>query len=352
MKINKGQFRLSSRTTNFKFELHRGSGNLLSYIKNRIQWHYYPRLHYVNKFPPHVDIEISSLCDLNCPMCYTTTEEFKTKVNKGLMDIELFKKLIDECAKFNLYSIRLSLRGEPFLHPKIFEMIKYAKDKGIKEVSSLTHGGRIDEKKFEKLIDLGLDWLTISFDGVGETYEKIRYPLKFDDMVRKIKRFTEMKKQKGTLKPVIKVQTVWPAISKNPEEFYNTFNTITDQVASNPLIDYLHNDTDILFEENFTCPQLWQRIVIGAGGEVMLCANDEMCTHQIGDVNKETIYDIWHGKKLEKARKIHLEHMGVDKIEPCKHCQLPRKTKSENVRLDNRILQIDNYVNREQTVGK
>ena len=352
MKINKGQFRLTSRTKNFKFELKRGNGHLLSYLINRIKWHYFPRLHHISKFPSHVDVEISSLCDLNCPMCYTTTEEYKQKVNRALMDFELFKKIIDESAKYNLYSIRLSLRGESFLHPKIFDMIEYAKKQGIKEVSTLTHGGRIDEEKFEKLVDLKLDWLTISFDGVGETYEKIRYPLKYDDMIKKIAKFKEIKKQKKSVKPVIKVQTIWPAISNNPKEFYDTFNNITDQIASNPLIDYLHNDTDILFEENFTCPQLWQRLTIGADGRVMLCANDEMMANQVGDVNDESLYDIWHGEKLQKAREIHLKHKGAKEIEPCKHCYLPRKTTTMSVKFENRLLKIDNYVNREQTVGK
>lgn len=352
MEINKGQFRLTSRTKNFKFELKRGKGHMISYIRNRLQWHFYPRLHHVSKFPPHVDVELASLCDLNCPMCYTTTEEFKKSVNRGLMDFDLFKKIIDEGAKYNLYSIRLSLRGEAFLHPKILEMVKYAKDKGIKEVSTLTHGGRIDEETFEKLVDLGLDWISISFDGVGETYEKIRFPLKYQDMINKIKRFKEIKKEKGSVKPVIKVQTVWPAISKNPEEFYNTFNPITDQIASNPLIDYLHNDTEILFEDNFTCPQLWERVCVGADGKVMLCGNDEMVSNQIGDANEESIYDIWHGEKLQKAREIHIKHMGVKELEPCKHCYLPRKTQKMTVELENRLLKIDNYVNREQTVGK
>ena len=352
MKINKGQFRLSSRTNNFKFDLKRGKGHMLSYIRNRINWHLLPRLHKVSIFPSHVDVEISSACNLHCPMCYTITDEFKKKVNRGFMEFDLFKKIIDECVKYNLYSIRVSLRGEAFLHPNVYEMIKYAKEKGIKEVSSLTHGGMIDEKKFEKLIDIGLDWLTISFDGIGKTYEKIRYPLKYDDMVQKIKNFKEIKKRKGVVKPVIKVQTVWPAISKNPEEFFNTFNPITDQVASNPLIDYLNKDTDIAYEENFTCPQLWQRLVIGSDGGVMLCANDEMESHKVGNTNNESLYDIWHGEKLQKAREILIKHLGVDAIGPSKYCYLPRKTKREQVPLNDRVLNIDNYLNREQTVGK
>ena len=352
MKTKTSQFRLSSRSNNFKFEINRGSGHFFSYIKNRISWHLFPRLHHVSKFPSHVDIELSSLCNLNCPMCYTTTDDFKNKVNKKNMDFDLFKKIIDECARYNLFSIRLSLRGEAFLNKNIFDMIKYAKSKGIKEVSTLTHGGFLDAEKFEQLIDLNLDWLTISFDGVGETYNKIRFPLTFEDSVNKIKEFQKIKKRRNVVKPVIKVQTVWPAISKNPEEFYNIFNPITDQVASNPLIDYLGNDTDVVFEENFTCPQLWERFVIGADGNVMLCANDEMESHTLGNVQDESIFDIWHGKKLNKAREIHLKHMGTKEIEPCKHCYLPRKMEGEKVSLGDRLIDIDKYVNRNQTVGK
>ena len=352
MKINKGQSQLNSRSKKLRFELNRGNGNLLGYIKNRILWHLNPRLHHVSKYPLHVDIELSSLCDLNCPMCYTTTDEFKKQVNQKSMDFELFKKIIDECKKYKLYSIRLSFRGEAFVNKDIFDMIKYAKDNGIKEVSTLTHGGFLDESKFEKLIDLDLDWLTISFDGIGKTYEKIRFPLKFDDAVKKIKSFHEIKKRRGVVKPVIKVQTVWPAISKNPKEFYNIFNEITDQIGSNPLIDYLHRDTEIQYEENFTCPQLWQRLVIGADGVVQLCSNDEMETNPIGNINNESIFEIWHGKNMSKARQIHLQHLGVKELSPCKHCYLPRETEHDTVSLDDRLIGIDNYVDRDQTIGK
>ena len=57
--------------------------------------------------------------------------------------------------------------------------------------------------------------------------------------IEKIKKYQEIKKQLGVKKPVIKVQAIWPSISQNVEEFYNIFNPITDQIASNPLIDWL-----------------------------------------------------------------------------------------------------------------
>lgn len=346
MKINKGQIRITPITKNLSFEFKRGKGHLFSYLLNRIRWHFYPRIHYVSRFPDHIDLEISSACNLRCPMCYTITDDFRQKVKIGLMDFELYKKLVDECAKYKPYSIRISFRGEAFLHPKIFEIIKYAKDAGIKEVSSLTHGGMLDEEKFRKLIDVGLDWLTISFDGVDETYNKIRAPNNYDEQVAKIKRFSEIKKEMGITKPIIKIQSIWPAIANNPKKFYDTFNEIADQIATNPLIDYSEDRAKgAQYIENFTCPVLWQRLIIGADGQALLCVNDEMGSEIIGDANKETIYDIWHGKKLQRAREIHLRHMGVKELWPCKHCTYPRKTLDNKYKIGKRSVKGYEYIN-------
>jgi len=319
---------------------------------DRFRWHVYPRIHHVSKFPTHIDLELSNACNLNCPMCYTTTDEFKKKITKGLMSIDLFKKIIDECSKYpSHYSIRLSWRGEPFLHPEIFEMIKYAKDNGVKEVSTLTHGGFLNPEKFEQLVDLGLDWLTISFDGVDETYEQIRAPLKYEESLNKIKKYHEIKKQKKSVKPIIKVQGVWPAVQKNPEKFFNTFSEITDQVASPPLLDYLKKDTDVEFIDDFVCPVLYQRLTISSEGKAMLCYNDELETFPVGDANKENIFKIWHSKKLQNARKTHLKHLGVKELPPCQYCFYPRKIQTDSGKVGKKNVKVENMTNREQTVG-
>ena len=72
-------------------------------------------------------------------MCYTTTEEFLQKVPSKYFDIDLFKKIIDEIAG-KVYAVRLSYRGEATLNKNFIEALRYAKNKGIKEVSTLTHG--------------------------------------------------------------------------------------------------------------------------------------------------------------------------------------------------------------------
>ncbi len=351
MKINKDQV-IPSRLRKLKFDLKRGQGHLGAYLANRLRWHLYPRFRHVSRFTDHVDIEISSACNMKCPMCYTTTQEFKTKVKKDFMDFALFKKIVDECVRYGAYSIRISLRGEPFLHKQAVEMIRYAKKKGIKEVSSLTNNLALTPNLFKEAMVAGLDWLTISFDGLKETYEKIRQPAKFDESYAKIKEYKRIKDSLKSLKPVIKIQTVWPAIKENPRAYFNAFDPYADDIAINPLVDYLHKDEDIEFVDNFVCPVLYQRMVVGSDGTVLLCSNDEFGMHPLGDANKDPLYDIWHGEKLEEARRLHNQHKGVECLTPCRRCYLPRKTRPVLEDIGDKKIIIEKYTKRADEVGK
>lgn len=351
MKNTKVQFSLGTRLRELKYHLHRGKGHLWRYLWNRIQWNYFPRFKLLPRFPEHVDIELSSACDMRCPMCYTTTELFKERVPKKLIDMELFKKIVDESVAEGAYSIRLSLRGEPFLNRNIVEMTRYAKDRGIKEVSTLTNGLRLNPEIFEQLIDAGLDWLTISFDGMGETYNRIRHPANFDEAVAKIRQYHLIKKRRGRDKPVVKIQTIWPAIADDPQAFYDLFAPIADQVYANPLVDYLKKDTDIVYQQRFTCPVLWQRLVIGSDGSVFLCINDEFGHQIVGNARNQSLREIWLGPKMMEARRIHLNHKGVEQIDICKLCHLPRLREASYTQVNGSRVRVDNYANRPQEIG-
>lgn len=353
MKINQDQFRLS-KFRKFVFDMKRGSGHMAEYLANRFRWHYYPRFQYVSRFPDHVDVEISSACNMKCPMCYTLTDEFKSKVKRQFMEMDLFKKIVDECARFGTYSIRISLRGEPFIHKDAVAMIRYAKDRGIKEVSSLTNNLALTPELFKASMDAGLDWLTISFDGLGQTYESIRKPAKFEESFRKIQAYSQIKKAARSLKPVIKIQTVWPAIKENAREFFDVIGPYCDDIAINPLVDYLHKDKqeDITYIDNFNCPVLYQRLVVGSDGIIPLCSNDEFNSFPLGDANKECLVDIWRGAILSKVRKLHMTCSGVKELEPCRKCFLPRKTVCVQEKFGGKFVKIDKYLNREDEVGK
>lgn len=335
-----------------RFHWRRGQGHRLRYFWNRVRWHVYPAYGLAGRYPDHVDIELSAACNMKCPMCYTTTQRFKDEVPHTLFDFEVYKKIIDELADNGVYSIRLSWRGEPTVHPKFMDFVRYAHKKGIKEIDSLTNCLKMTPEMFAELVDMQMAWLTISFDGTGATYEKIRAPAKFDEAVAKIRRFHEIKKEKGSVKPVIRIQGIWPAIEEDPEKYFDTFEPIVDEVSVNSLLDYLRNDEQYEYVEDFKCPVPFQRLVIGSDGRAFMCINDEMGQVVIGNTHKESIYHIWNGPKMTGIRKTHLRSEGVKTFEPCKVCYLARKTRVKPYKVGHRTIELEELVGREMAIGK
>lgn len=349
--INKGNYTMETPEREAAFHAKLGAGWEKEYEAYRKNWNEYPKKQFLSDYPLLVDLELSTVCNLRCPMCYTITEHFKKRVKVGFLDFALFKRIVDEiCDK--VPALRLSLRGEPTLHPKFFECVSYAKQKGVREISMLTNGSKLSCEFIEKLVEIGLDWLVISVDGLNEKYESVRRPLKFKDTLQKIKNLKLIKQQKKSTKPVVKVQGIWPAIKDNPEAFYNTFIDDVDLIAFNPLIDYLGKDENIVYVDNFLCPQHYQRLVIGSDGQAMMCSNDEEGMEIIGDANQQTIHQIWHGERLGQMREKHRQQNGFKSIPVCKKCYLPRQTEDvEKAAVNGREFIIKNYVNRRQVIG-
>jgi radical SAM protein with 4Fe4S-binding SPASM domain len=250
-------------------------------------------------------------------MCYRQCTEFFERVEECLMDFDLYMKIIDQCARYGVYSIRLSLRGETLMHPKVVEMVRYAKKKGIKEVSFLTNALLLTKEMSESLIDAGLDWMTVSFDGLGETYEKIRAPAKFNETLDKLKFFQRIKRQKGKKKPVLKVQGIQTAVGENPEEFKKIFEKIADEFAFNPLIDY---SKPIVHNPNYVCPVPWQRLVIMANGNIVQCVNDFNEYNVIGNANTDDLRKVWRGKGMTHLRRVHSHKKAFKCMKACIKC--------------------------------
>lgn len=335
-----------------RFHWRRGKGHRFRYFWNRVRWHVYPALGLAGGYPDHVDIELSAACNMKCPMCYTTTERFKKEVPHALFDFALYRRVIDELVDNGVFSIRLSWRGEPTIHPKFMDFVRYAHQKGIKEIDSLTNALRLTPEMFAELVDMQMSWLTISFDGTGETYEKIRAPAKFDEAVAKIRRFHEIKREKGSVKPVIRIQGVWPAIAEDPERYFATFEPIVDEVSVNSLLDYLRQDEDIQYVEDFCCPVPFQRLVLGSDGRAFMCINDEMGQVCVGDAKRDSIYHIWNGPRLSEVRQAHLRRRGLASYEPCKVCYLARKTVKKPYAVGGRTIMLEELVGRTMVVGR
>lgn len=314
-KINHHQRPFDSAWRNLRWTL--GQGAPLANLWNRWQWYSYPNRGHVARFPLHVDIESTSECNLNCPMCYRSKLPPESITS---MDFALFKTLVDECAAHGLYSLRLSWRGEPLIHPNLVDMVRYAREQGIKNVSFLTNGVLLEGALAEALIDAGLSYLSVSFDGVYDAYDRIRKPSRFEEAYDRLRRFRDLKRRKGTRTPLVRVCTIWPAVAHNPHQYQEIMRPVTDKIVFNPFIDFFDDTPEPI--ENFVCQYPWQRISITSGGTILPCTGCSLNEgYPLGRAGETSIYDAWHGEKLRFLRERHraLARMEVPVCASCRH---------------------------------
>ncbi len=115
--------------------------------------------------PTKVQIEITNRCNMDCPMC--PREDLPLDLEH--MDWDLFTRVVGDLR--NREEITLTGWGEPFLHPRVFDMIAYCKQRG--HSVSITSNGLFPKPDFaEKIIASGLDQLTFSIDSVDAGVER------------------------------------------------------------------------------------------------------------------------------------------------------------------------------------
>jgi sulfatase maturation enzyme AslB (radical SAM superfamily) len=293
------QFSCETTSEYLRNELRRSRGKFFSYIRNRWQWVHYPQKRRLAVFPLNVDIEVSSACQIRCTHC------FRQHMDIGLnefMPLDMYKTIVAECGRHGLFTLKFSMRGEPLLHPDIVEMVRYAKEIGVKEVWINTNGGLITEELARGLIKAGADWITMSFDGLGEQYETVRVPLKYKESLEKLK---ILRRVRDELKAhtLLNVQSIWTAIEQDPATYVKTMKAIVDRVAYNATMDY--SKYTFVPEVNFVCPRLWQRICITAGGGYLKCPSDFKMSEVMGNVSEYSVKEAWDTLS-EKHRREHL----------------------------------------------
>lgn len=341
IKINHDYFALTNRWQNLKYFI--SQGHIFSHIIDRIKWYYFPRYFAAAGFPTHIEIESSSACQMRCPMC-KTTEMVNRGINfTGVMDFTLYKKIIDECSREACYSIKLSWRGEPLLNPRITDMVSYAKKSGIKDVAFLTNGERLNNVLAEELVNVGLDWLSVSFDGLEDVYNKIRKPAVFKETLRKIKYIREYRDKSKKKKPLIRMQSVHSAIKGRETDFLEVLAGIADRV--NFIADQKRSidEKDYCLDPAYICPSPWQRMCIAWDGKVAQCYGDYMMGNILGDVNKDSIRNIWLGENFKKLRDSMKQGKRLTN-KPCRSCSDGGITAEEEISVEGRKIKAVRYV--------
>ena len=116
-------------------------------------------------YPPYLLIEPVSACNFRCPMCFQIDRSFTKKPFMGVMDWNLFEKIVDEANEIGTGAITLASRGEPTMHPKLGEMLKYiSTKKNIFEIKLNSNGSFLTEKICNQMFEADLSTIVISAD--------------------------------------------------------------------------------------------------------------------------------------------------------------------------------------------
>ncbi len=113
---------------------------------------------------PVVVWNITSKCNLKCVHCYANAN--------GVSEFDAASSLIDDLSTIKIPVLLIS-GGEPLMHKNIYNIIEYAKSKGI-QVSLSTNGTLIDEEVAGRLKELRVDYVGVSLDGIKETHDSFR----------------------------------------------------------------------------------------------------------------------------------------------------------------------------------
>lgn len=118
--------------------------------------------------PTQVQIDLTNRCNHNCPYCFyrcARTETLNALFNENdCFDCKRMIALIKEFSRLGIGAVQYTGGGEPFMHPKIYDILYFTILAGL-EFAIVTNGGMMDLKE----IDLfkRASWIRFSLDAAS-----------------------------------------------------------------------------------------------------------------------------------------------------------------------------------------
>ena len=221
-----------------------------------------------------IEIETYNRCNGTCSFCPVSVNN-DTRIEKKMYD-KLFYKIIDELSELE-YDGHMSLfsNNEPFLDDRIIEFHNYAREKVPKaRIHLYTNGTLMSIDKYKEVITY-VDELI--FDNYNDK-------LLLNPNAKKIVEYCYCDDHRELIK---KTDIV---IRKRNE-------ILTSRGGDAP-----NRSTISGYPEN-SCLYPFMQMIIRPDGKCSLCCNDPLGKSTLGDVNNDSIYNIWYSEQYENLRK-------------------------------------------------
>jgi len=306
-------------------------------IKSRFQWGKDIPL----KTPFVVYCELSGYCNLRCKFCPYAKHAKTTK--KDLMTFDIFEKLINDLKQFpdKLKLFRICGNGENLLNKSIIKMLQHLYDSKITHKTQLiTNGTLLNQELIQKLPSL-LDMIVISIEGLSNN-DYVEFSGTKIDYNQFCNNIRELYKHKKDCVIHLKIHNLAVSTEDKKKIFFDTFQDYCDEIYIEnivplfPEMDYCSSTESFRFDNNTSikkriiCPQIFKSVQVQADGDVVPCCVDWNRINLLGNIMKESLYDIWNGPILYNLQQIHL-HGNRFNIHPCKNCSMNEYSEIDNI---------------------
>lgn len=278
-----------------------------------------------------INVEVTNICNCNCLFCAYS----KMTRNKGIMELELFKNVIEQAVELKIGTFGLTpIVGEPLLDPSFLEKCDYLNNaQKVKNFYFFTNGILLNKVMFQKLQKY-FKKLRICVSLYGTTrdqFKELTGTDKFDTVMNNFESISSCNIDSGD---PIEISVGYRCGDINPE-IWNFMEEIRAKGGIKEQFSLRSFDTwggmvdaNVLKQHNFElipapfqlgeCSLPYYRWIVTWDGLVNACAcRDANATLVIGDLKTESLKDILEGN----TRKILLRNMALGKFPPiCRGC--------------------------------
>lgn len=275
------------------------------------------------ELPPFYIIEPTNYCNYKCVMC---PNRFYKSNDLGVMNLSLFRKIIDEIAKYAIY-IQLYWMGEPLLNNDLAYMVEYIKTTTNAKVIISTNGSLLTPEVVKLLCESNLDTIIISLDAIDSQniYSKIRCG---GDIEKVICNTEYLLNNAESIDVILQMLCFKENCSEREKiikrfEQYNyklRFSWVDTWAGMFPEIaDIADEISPMLHKERWPCADLWYKATIHWNGSLALCCHDWNWQIELGNINEKPLCQLWNSETMRELRYLHTQKC-FDQIPLCKDC--------------------------------
>lgn len=293
-------------------------------------------------------VEPTNYCNFKCKFCAISLPEYNKYVKSPThISFNLVERIFNEIKQLNkkkgggkLKVLRLYYLGEPFLNPQFVDILNLANVLEIAERIEITSNASLLKKEYaEKLCRVAQNgnskiYLRFSIYSVIQERHK-RITGSGLDIRNIYDNIAYCKKIRDTLQinNLFIYAKMIDTFSTENETFLNLYKNIVDEVTiEHPMNWSGFNETNLIKNAygkdiqltvkkgRKVCAYPFYSIAINADGSVVACCVDWSRKTALGNVNTQTLYEIWNGTQLNELRKLHLCGERI-KNEACKYCE-------------------------------